>query len=300
MRAALLVSLFALSLAGCSNSSSIGVGASTGTSVSGYYGSHYGAYPWWYDDYFYYWDYYYPWCCDNEGDFDELIKKWWNGLDEERQQEIKDKFQNWQENRGEADLAALRGDFAARWNAMSPEQRDALRENSQKRPSVSNPDRTPRSPLDYKAATQPRIDRALEPGTLPRADGGLLIPSTLPKTDGGVQTPGTLPKNDGGALTPGTLPRADGGALTPGTLPRADGGVLTPGILPRVDGGTLTPGTLPKTNNGILTPGAQPKVDARPHLPRSMATPVHTPTVRPTIRPGFTPMRSFGGGGRRR
>lgn len=231
MRAALLVSLFALSLVGCSSSSGGGAGVGSG----GHYGSYYGASYWWYDDYYGYWDDYYPWCCDNEGDFDELIKKWWSGLDPERQQEIKDKYQEWQENNGQPDVAALRGELAGRWNAMTPEQRQALRDNRQNRPSVSNPDKGPRSPLDYKGST------------LPRADNGLLVPSTLPSNNTGA----------------------------------------------------LAPSTLPKTNSSILPPGTQPRVDARPHLPRSMATPVRTHTVRPAIRPSFTPMRSFGGGRRR-
>lgn len=259
MRIALFVPLLALGLAGCSNTSSSG--GSVGVGSGGYYGSHYGASYWWYDDYYGYWDDYYPWCCDNEGDFDELIKKWWSGLDPERQQEIKDKYQDWQDNNGQPDVAALRGELAGRWNAMTPEQQQALRDNRQNRPSVSNPDKGPRSPLDYKG------------GTLPRADNGMLAPTPRPKVDNGL--------------------------LTPGAQPRVDGGLL-PSTPPRVNHGALTPSTLPKTNNGILTPGTQPRVDARPHLPRSMVTPVRIPTVRPAIRPSFTPMRSFGGGGRRR
>lgn len=210
MRIALLIPLLALGLAGCSNTSSSdgSVGAGTG----GVYGASY----WWYDDYYGYWDDYYPWCCDNQGEFDELIKKWWSGLDPERQQEIKDKYQDWQENPGQPDVAALRGDLATRWNAMTPEQQQALRDSRQNRPSISNPDKGPRSVLD---------DRG-------------------------------------------------------GTLPRAENGLLAPGVQPKAD-------------SSLLTPSTQPRVDARPHLPRTMTTPVRPPTVRPAIRPGFTPMRSF-------
>lgn len=217
MRVILLAPLFALSLAGCSSPSDGGAGAGPG----GPYGGVYGASYWWYDDYYGYWNDYYPWCCDNQGEFDELIKKWWNGLDPARQQEIKEKYQDWQEDHGQPDLATLRGDLATRWHAMTPEQQQALRDNRQNRPSISNPDKSPRSPLD---------DRG---GTLPRAENGLLAPSTLPKAD-----------------------------------------------------------------NGLLTPSAQPRGDARPHLPRTLATPVR-PAVRPAIRPGFPPMRSVGGGRRR-
>lgn len=255
MRIALLLPLLTLALAGCSNTSSSSGTVGVGSSV--YYGSHYGSYPWWYDDYYYYWDDYYPWCCDNEGDFDELIKKWWSGLDPERQQEIKDKYQDWQENNGQPDVAALRNELAGRWNAMTPEQQQALRDNRQNRPSISNPDKGPRSPLDYKA------------GTLPRVDHGAQTPSARPQVDDGMQAPSTRPK--------------------------VDNGLLTPSIQPKVDNGLLTPSTQPKVDNGLLTPSTQPRVDARPHLPRSMVTPVRTPTARPAIRPGFTPMRSFGG-----
>ena len=270
MRTALLLSLLALSLAGCSTTSSTVGTAGVGVS----YGSYYGSYPWWYDDYYHYWDDHYPWCCDNEGDFDELIKKWWSGLDEERQQEIKDKYQDWQESNGQPDLTALRGELATRWNAMTPEQKQALRDNRQNRPSLSNPDKGPRSPLDYRA------------DTLPRGENGMLAPTPRPKVDNGLLTPRTQPKVDNGLLTPGAQPKVDGGLL--------------PSTPPRVNNGALTPSTLPKTNNGILTPGTPSRVDARPHLPRSMVTPVRIPTVRPAIRPSFTPMRSFGGGGRRR
>lgn len=183
--------LLALAITGCSNSSSVGVGASAGT---GYYGNYYGSYPWWYDDYFGYWGGYYPWCCDDEGDFDEIIKKWWAGLDEDRQQEIKDNLQEWLDNEGKPDIAALRSRFAARWNTMSPEQKAALRENRQQRPSVSNPDRAPRSPLDDKAASMPRINDGMRtPSALPKVDNGALPPS--PRRENGAQVSPHLPRS---------------------------------------------------------------------------------------------------------
>lgn len=155
MRAALFLPLLVFGLAGCSNnnSSSVGVGVGASTGSGGYYGVHYGSYPWWYDDYFVYWGSYYPWCCDNPEDFDELINKWWNGLDEQRQQEIKEKYQNWNAGNGQADVSALRGDLATHWNAMTPEQKQTLRNNQQNRPSISNPERSPRLPLDDKSVT---------------------------------------------------------------------------------------------------------------------------------------------------
>ncbi len=112
------------------------------------------------------------------------IKKWWSGLDPERQQEIREKYQDWQENPGQPDVAALRGDLASRWNAMTPAQQQALRDNRQNRPSISNPGNSPRSPLDDRGGTLPRTEnRLLSPGALPKADNALLTPSTQPKVD---------------------------------------------------------------------------------------------------------------------
>ncbi|MEZ6953649.1 MULTISPECIES: hypothetical protein [unclassified Aeromonas] len=187
MRIVLLIPLLALGLAGCSNTSSSGGDA--GASTGGVYGASY----WWYDDYYGYWDDYYPWCCDNQGEFDELIKKWWSGLDPERQQEIREKYQDWQENPGQPDVAALRGDLAIRWNAMTPAQQQALRDNRQNRPSISNPDNSPRSPLDDRGGTLPRTENGLlVPGAQPKADNSLLTPSTQPKVDAGPHLPRTM------------------------------------------------------------------------------------------------------------
>ncbi|MFM4823393.1 hypothetical protein ACEUDJ_00640 [Aeromonas bivalvium] len=126
MRLPLILALTALGLGGCSTPSST-VSAGMG------YGSGYGAapYPWWYDDYFYYWDRYYPWCCNNDGEFDELIRHWWQDLDEGKRADIKNRFEDWHQGTDQPDIEALRGDFSARWNALSPEQKAVLRDRQQ-------------------------------------------------------------------------------------------------------------------------------------------------------------------------
>lgn len=169
MRIALLLPLLTLALTGCSNTSS--PRDATGTGAGTYYSGYYGNYPWWYDDYYYYCDDYYPWCCDNEEDFDELLKKWWGGLDEERQQEIKGKLQDWQADHGQPDVAVLRTELASYRNSMTPEQQQALRDNRQNRLSVSNPSKAPRSPLDDKV------------GTLPTGNNDARPPLTRPTMD---------------------------------------------------------------------------------------------------------------------
>ncbi|MFM4679448.1 hypothetical protein ACEUD4_13955 [Aeromonas media] len=157
MRIALLIPLLALGLGACSSSD-------TGQGARGPVPS-----PWWYQDYYYYWDDYYPWCCDNQGEFDELIKKWWSGLDPERQQEIRDKYQEWQGNQGQPDTARLKASLATHWHAMTPEQQQALRDSRQHHSSLSQPGKAPRSALDDKASTLP--------------GGGLLNPAGLPRAD---------------------------------------------------------------------------------------------------------------------
>ncbi|QXW31482.1 hypothetical protein KXJ75_11275 [Aeromonas sanarellii] len=78
---------------------------------------------------------------------------------------------------------------------MTPEQQQALRDNRQNRPSISNPDKSLRSPLD---------DRG---GTLPRAENGLLAPSTLPKADNGLLTPSAQPRGMPDRTSPAPWPR---------------------------------------------------------------------------------------------
>ncbi|MFM4702297.1 hypothetical protein [Aeromonas bivalvium] len=126
MRLPLILALAALGLGGCSTPSSTvstGMGDGSGDGAA--------PYPWWYDDYFYYWDRYYPWCCNSDGEFDDLIRHWWQDLDQSRRDDIKNRFEQWHQGTDQPDIEALRDDFSARWNALSPEQKAGLRERQQ-------------------------------------------------------------------------------------------------------------------------------------------------------------------------
>lgn len=178
MRIALLLPLLALAHTGCSSATP--PNDATGVGVGTYYDGYYGNYPWWYNDYYYYWDDYYPWCCDNKDEFDELLKKWWSGLDEDRQQEIKDKFQDWQAGHGQPDVATLRTELAGHRNAMTPEQKQALRDNRQNRLSMSNPNKAPHTPLADKAGTLPiGNNNANPPLTRPKMDARPHLPRAM-------------------------------------------------------------------------------------------------------------------------
>ncbi|NRF23551.1 hypothetical protein HRJ45_01365 [Vibrio coralliilyticus] len=81
-------------MSGCSQQ----LNTSSSTQVPDYY--HY--YPYWYDDQGNT-IVYYPGCC-GETDNNQTHKKvelWWNSLDEEEQLQVKDKVENWKENRPE-------------------------------------------------------------------------------------------------------------------------------------------------------------------------------------------------------
>ncbi|MGB6187017.1 MAG: hypothetical protein WBF70_00295 [Aeromonas molluscorum] len=180
----LMLTLTALGLVGCSNTSPT-VGASVGMG----YGSDYGAapYPWWYDDYFYYWDRYYPWCCNNDGEFDDLIQHWWQDLDEGKRDDIKNKFKDWHSELGKPDIETLRTDFSDRWNALSPEQKSILRDRQQVLRKI-NPTGTDR--LSLPEATEAARRLNLDGGSLaqPRPASR---PVTLPSQP--VTRPVTLP-----------------------------------------------------------------------------------------------------------
>lgn len=117
----LLVVLFSLSLTACANN-----GSSSSYNANYYTGS------WWYDDYYYYWADNYPWCCDSDDKWDEVLNSWWNNLDEDKQQQVKDNVANWKENGEKPDLTTLKSDFKTHWSSLPEEKRNKVLDSREK------------------------------------------------------------------------------------------------------------------------------------------------------------------------
>jgi hypothetical protein len=97
----------------------------------------------WYDDDFWIWADDHPDCCDSESDVKEALRDWYEGLDPEQQQAVRDRVEAWME---EHDVAPAAGqsprdlvlDSAAeRWTALTPQERqqwlDQRRERIERR-----------------------------------------------------------------------------------------------------------------------------------------------------------------------
>jgi hypothetical protein len=119
--AKIIVVLFSFILTACANT-----GSSSGYSTNYYTGS------WWYNDYYYYWADNYPWCCDSDGEWDEVLNSWWNNLDEDKQQQVKDNVANWQGNGEKPDLTTLKSDFKTHWNSLPEEKRNKVLDSREK------------------------------------------------------------------------------------------------------------------------------------------------------------------------
>ena len=111
-------------LCGCSSDRSAGGGAQATVHNDWLY-HHYH----WYDDDFWIWADEHPECCDDDDDLRDELKTWYDGLDPEDQQKVRDRVQDWMDENGvtpaggqsPADLVAQTA--SERWAALTPEER---------------------------------------------------------------------------------------------------------------------------------------------------------------------------------
>lgn len=123
-----------LLLTGCGN---------TGAGSSGPASYHYSN-EWWYDDYLYYWHHYHPNCCQGDGEYKEVMTQWWQSLDPDKQQEIKNKFDNWQGDRADIadNLPAVKARFDQKWQSLPPATQQRVRQQLQNRRAQGPVDRS--------------------------------------------------------------------------------------------------------------------------------------------------------------
>ncbi|MCG2837142.1 hypothetical protein L6J37_09890 [Photobacterium sp. WH77] len=129
---------------------------STGADSSGPASYHYSN-EWWYDDYLYYWHHYYPNCCHGDGEYKDMVTDWWQSLDPDKQQEIKNKFDNWQGDRADIadNLPAVKAQLDQKWQSLPPETQQRVRQQLQTRRE--------QGPVDRSAirANRPAVQRGM-------------------------------------------------------------------------------------------------------------------------------------------
>ena len=83
----------------------------------------------WYDDSFWIWVDNDPECCADDWDIDEALEDWWEDLDSDEQDEVRDELQRWLDDHGlePAEGQSMR-DFvldtaSERWGVLTPEER---------------------------------------------------------------------------------------------------------------------------------------------------------------------------------
>jgi hypothetical protein len=111
-------------LSGCSSE-----GTPYGSSVSYVYDDWLYQHHDWYDDDFWIWVDDHPDCCDDEDDIEEALQSWYDDLDPDQQQAVRDRVQTWMDQHGVVPAAGQSGKdlvletVSERWAALTPAER---------------------------------------------------------------------------------------------------------------------------------------------------------------------------------
>jgi hypothetical protein len=93
----------------------------------------------WYDDDYWIWADDHPDCCEDEDDFRESLKTWYDGLDPDEQQAVKDRAEDWMEEHGIEPAAGQSArdlvleTASERWAALTPAERQQWRDDRRAR-----------------------------------------------------------------------------------------------------------------------------------------------------------------------
>ena len=111
-------------LSGCSSD-----GTTYGTSVHYVYDDWLYQHHDWYDDDFWIWVDDHPDCCDDEDDIEEALQNWYDDLDPDQQQAVRDRVQTWMDEHGVVPAAGQSSrdlvleTASERWTALTPAER---------------------------------------------------------------------------------------------------------------------------------------------------------------------------------
>ncbi|MHC6529880.1 hypothetical protein [Vibrio proteolyticus] len=153
-RAVFLLCGMTLLASGCSSSP---------TPSSSYYTGHHEL--WWYenDDY---WYHYYPDSCVDERACKQRLQNWWDGLDTEQQQAVKDKVQDWKDDDMSANLDHLKQQLDTQWHSLPEERQQAIEQKWQSHYGSAERVRLPEPQNHQPQMNRPAIRSRIQ--TLPR------------------------------------------------------------------------------------------------------------------------------------
>jgi hypothetical protein len=83
----------------------------------------------WYDDDFWIWVDDHPDCCDDADDIEEALQSWYDDLDPDQQQAVRDRVETWMDDHGVVPAAGQSGKdlvletVSERWTALTPAER---------------------------------------------------------------------------------------------------------------------------------------------------------------------------------
>jgi hypothetical protein len=93
----------------------------------------------WYDDDFWIWVDDHPDCCGDEDDIEEALQNWYDDLDPDQQQAVRDRVQAWMDQHGVVPAAGKSGKdlvletASERWAALTPAERQQWRDQRRAR-----------------------------------------------------------------------------------------------------------------------------------------------------------------------
>jgi hypothetical protein len=116
----------------------------------------------WYDDDFWVWVDDHPDCCDSKDDVKQALQDWYQGLDPDQQQAVRDRVETWMDERdvvpaaGQSPRDLVLDTAAERWTALTPQDRqqwlDQRRERIERRQAVGPLSVDQRNALGERAA----------------------------------------------------------------------------------------------------------------------------------------------------
>ena len=87
--------------------------------------------PWWYDNYYHYWSTHYYWCCESDDEWDTVLRQWWQSLDDEKRESIKDQVNDWIESGDAPNLDAIKKDLRHIWDGLPSDRQQAIVERGE-------------------------------------------------------------------------------------------------------------------------------------------------------------------------